>query len=66
MVTESITASTTIGAKFNGNLHSFTYSETRSVPEGHEVTQEDIDNLWNDCLAEVENQIERVKEAYNG
>lgn len=66
MITESITASTTIGAKFNGNLHSFTYSETRSVPDDYEVTQEDIDNLWNDCLAEVENQIERVKEAYNG
>lgn len=66
MITESITASTTIGAKFNGNLHSFTYSETRSVPQDYEITQEDIDNLWNDCLAEVENQVERVKEAYNG
>lgn len=66
MITESITASTTIGAKFNGNLHSFTYSETRSVSDDYEITQEDIDNLWNDCLAEVENQIERVKEAYNG
>lgn len=66
MKTTSITASTTIGAKFNGNLHSFTYSETRSVPENYEVTEQDIDNLWNDCLAEVERQVQNVKEAYNG
>lgn len=58
-VTKEIQISSSVSKEIQGQWFKLTYSETRTIPEGADLTAE-RNALWNTCNDEVDNQIKNI------
>ena len=62
-VTTTIRATSRASVKVKDNFYTVEYCEERSVPEDCNI-EEERKLLWDDCNAEVDNQIQEIMDTF--